>query len=175
MDTDFEPVPLFFGLFMFGLGLFLLIFTLAGGYQKQLKKKLESLFGSNTDLADELLRQLLDTPVVNHTYIHDGYILVAQGCNQLLLDSDDLVWAYKQTVRQKLYGIIPLGKTYRLVLKRSDGKEHMVVMKESQVKEMLDKIVHQFPTCAIGYTDKMLELYKQDPQIMRQVAAAQRQ
>ena len=47
--------------------------------------------------------------------------------------------------------------------------------KESQVKEMLDKIVHQFPTCAIGYTDKMLELYKQDPQIMRQVAAAQRQ
>ena len=173
-NYQLEVVPLFFGLFFLGIGLFFLFWAISGAYQKQVKGKLIELFGENTERADEFLRHMLQTPHVNHVHIDGGYILLAQGVNQMLLDSGDLVWAYKQTVRQKLYGIIPMGKSYRLVLKLENGKEVFAVMKEAQIKEQLTKIMQQFPECAIGYSDKMVALYKKDPKTMRQVAAAQR-
>lgn len=172
--NELEPVPLFFGLFFIGIALFFLIWSMSGKYQKQVKEKLTELFGDNTERADEFLRQLMDTPHVNKMHIHGGYILIRQGCNQKLLDSQDLVWAYKQTVQQKLYGIIPMGKTHRLVMKLADGRETFLVMKEADIKEQLTKILNQFPSCAIGYSDQMAALYKKDPNVMRQVAAVQR-
>ena len=175
VNNDLEVVPAFFGLFFLGLGLFFLIYVLSGSGQKQVKKKLQQLFGDNPDRAEEFLAGLMHTPAVAKTYIDNGYILLTAGYAQMLLDSDDLVWAYKQTVRQKLYGIIPLGKSYRLVLKLINGKEYPVVMKEAQVKELLTRITNQFPSCAIGYSDQMLAIYRKDPAAMRQVAAAQRQ
>ncbi len=174
-NTELEPVPLFFGLFFIGLGLFFLIQALTGHYQKQIKKKLVELFGENTERANEFLKSLMKTPAVGHIHINNGYLLLNQSLNQKLLDEKDLVWAYKQTIRQKLYGIIPIGKSHRLVLKLANGKEIFVVMKEKQIKEQLTKIAQQFPTCAIGYSDQLAQLYKKDPNTMRQVAAAQRQ
>lgn len=171
---DLEPVPLFFGLFFIGIALFFLVSALSGAYQKQIKQKLQELFGDNTERADEFLRHMMSTPAVQKMHIDGGYILLQQGITQMLLDSSDLVWAYKQTVRQKLYGIIPMGKSHRLVLKLANKKEVFVVMKEAQIKEQLNKILQQFPTCAIGYSDQMAALYKKDPNVMRQVAAAQR-
>lgn len=172
---ELEPVPLFFGLFFLGIAIFFLVWPLSGACQKQVKKKLEALYGDNTERADELLRRLMDTPSVNKMHIDSGFILLRTGWSQALLDSDDLVWAYKQTVTQKLYGIIPMGKSYRLVLKTADKRELPVVMKEKLIKEQLAKILHHFPNCAIGYSDQMAALYKKDPAIMRQVAAAQRE
>lgn len=171
---ELEVVPLFFGLFFIGFAVFFLIYGLSGACQKQVKNKLNQLFGDNTERADEFLRQLMETPHINKVHISNGYVLMRQNLNQVLLDSNDLVWAYKQTVRQKLYGIIPMGKTHRLVMKTADKKEFFAVMKEEQVKEQLTKILQQFPTCAIGYSDQMAALYKKDPETMRKVAAAQR-
>lgn len=173
-DYSLEIVPLVFGLIFLGIALFLLISALSGSYQKQIKKKLEEMFGENTERADEYLRQLMEIPAVNHLHIGNGAILLRQGYSQALLTSKDLVWAYKQTVRQKVYGIIPAGKTHRIVLKTADKKELFVVMKEAAVKEQLMKIAQQFPECAIGYTDQMAALYNKNPETMRQVAAAQR-
>lgn len=173
-NYDLEMVPLFFGLFFIGIAIFFLIYGLSGTCQKQVKKKLEQMFGDNTERADEFLRQLMEAPHVNKVHISGGYILMRQNLNQVLLDSNDLVWAYKQTVQQKLYGIIPMGKSHRLVLRTADKKEFFAVMKEEQVKEQLTKILRQFPTCAIGYSDQMAAFYKKDPDTMRKVAAAQR-
>ena len=103
-DTELEPVPLVFGLIFIGLGLFFLIQVLTGHYQKQVKQKLEQMFGENTERADEFLKELMKTPAVGHTHIAGGYLLLNQSLNQKLLDGQDLVWAYKQTIRQRLYG-----------------------------------------------------------------------
>lgn len=173
-DYSVEIVPLIFGLIFLAFAVYFLIAALSGKYQKQIRQKLELMFGDNTERADEFLRNLMETPAVNHLHINGGYILLAQGNNQVLLDSNDLVWAYKQTVRQKLYGFIPMGKSQRLVLKKADGKELLVVMKEAQIKEQLTVIAQQFPTCAVGYSDQLAALYRKDPSSMRQVAAAQR-
>lgn len=173
-NYDLEIVPLIFGLVFLAIAVYFLIAALSGTYQKQVKQKLEHLFGDNTERADEFLRHLMETPAVAKMHIDGGYILLSQGYTQMLLDSEDLVWTYMQTVRQKLYGIIPLGKTFRLVLKQANGKELFVVMKEAQVKEQLAKIAQQFPTCAIGYSDQLVALYRKDPNVLRQVAAAQR-
>lgn len=174
-DTETDYVMLILGFIFAVFGLAFLAAGLAGSYQKQVKAKLQELFGDNTERSDEFLGQLMETPAVCKLHISGGYILLAQGTNQMLLDSKDVLWAYKQTVRQKLYGFIPVGKNHRLVIKRADGKELFVVMKEEQIKEQLKKIAVQFPSCAIGYSDQMAALYKKDPNIMRQVAAAQRQ
>lgn len=174
-DTDLEPVPLIFGLVFIGLGLVFLFLALSGHYQKQVKEKLAQLFGENTERADEFLKNLMKTPAVGHLHINNGYLLVNQSLNQKLLDGQDLVWAYKQTIRQRLYGIIPIGKSHRLVLKLANGKEIDVVMREKQIKEQLNKIAQQFPTCAIGYSNQLAQFYQKDPNSMRQVAAAQRQ
>lgn len=173
-NYDLEIVPLIFGLVFLAIAVYFLIAALSGTYQKQVKQKLEQMFGDNTERADEFLRNLMDTPAVAKTHIAGGYILLRVGYAQKLLGSEELVWAYLQTVRQKLYGIIPIGKSYRLVLKLADGKELPVVMKEAQVKEQLTKIAQQFPSCAIGYSDQLAALYRKDPNTMRQVAAAQR-
>ena len=174
-DTDVDYVMLVMGFIFVVFGLALLIATLGGSYQKQVKQKLQDLFGDNTERADEFLGQLLDTPSVSKLHISNGYIFLHQGMNQMLLDANDVLWAYKQTTRQKLYGIIPVGKSYSLVVKKTDGKELSVVMKEEEVTQQLKKIANQFPNCVIGYTDQLAAMYKKDPNIMRQVAAAQRQ
>lgn len=174
-DADVDYVMLVMGFVFVVIGLAFLAATLGGSYQKQVKQKLHDLFGENTERADEFLGQLLETPSLNKLHISNGYILLHQGMNQMLLDVNDVLWAYKQTTRQKLYGIIPIGKSYSLVVKKADGKELSVVMKEEEVTQQLKKIANLFPTCAIGYTDQMAAMYKKDPNIMRQVAAAQRQ
>lgn len=174
-NTEIDYVALIMGFVFTVFGLAFLVAGLAGSYQKQVKQKLTDLFGENTDRADEFLGQLMDTPSVSKLHISGGYLLLRQGMAQMLLDASDVVWAYKQTVRQKLYGLIPMGKSHRLVIKKADGKEVAIVMKEDQIKQQLMKVAQQFPTCAIGYSDQMAALYKKDPNIMRQVAAAQRQ
>ena len=172
-ENSLELFPLVLGLFFLAMAVILLVSSLSGSNQKQLTKKLQQIFGDNTERADEFLRHMLEAPAVGKVHIDGGYILFADGTN-VLLDSEDLVWAYKQTVRQKLYGIIPVGKTHRLVLKKADGRDLFAVMKEEQVKEGLSKIAQQFPSCAIGYSDQLASLYRKDPNALRQVAAAQR-
>lgn len=175
VDTEVDYVILVIGFVFTIFGLSFLAAGLTGSFQKQVKNKLTELFGENTERADEFLGQLMETPSVAKLHINGGYILMRQGMAQILLDSSDVVWAYKQTVRQKLYGIIPLSRSHRLVIKKADGKELAVIMKEEEVKAQLKKIARHFPTCAIGFSDQMASLYKKDPNIMRQVAAAQRE
>lgn len=174
-DYSIQIVPLIFGIAFFAAAIIMLVLAFTGWYQRQVKEKVDQLFGGNTERANEVLGSIQkNVPAVAGMQIGNGLILLRHGSSHYLYDSNDLVWAYKQITRQKLYGIIPIGKTFSLMLKLSNGKEIAVPMNEAKVKEQLEKLIQQFPTCAIGYSDQLAGMYRNDPTSLRQVAAAQR-
>lgn len=169
-------VPLLIiGIVLLGAAAALVVMTLMGQFQKQLRQKLENASAQSPEALSELIGNMLkNVPAVAGLRIDGGYMLLRSGFSHFFYDSGDLVWAYQQVTRQKLYGIIPIGKTYALILKMADGTEKAIPMKQAQVKQQLETLMLQFPGCVIGYSDELKKLYRDNRGALRQVAAAQR-
>lgn len=173
-DYSVQILPLLLGFACFAAIAVLLVLAFTGWYQRQVKEKLDQLFGGSTEQADALLGSLLNASAEGNVRISGGCLLVRSGASHFLYDGNDLLWAYQQVTRQKLYGIIPIGKTFSLMLKLTGGREKAVPMKEEKVQQLLEAIARQFPGCAVGYSDQLAAMYRTDPASLRQVAAAQR-
>jgi hypothetical protein len=72
---------------------------------------------------------------------------------------DDLLWAYHKVTQQRLYYIIPAGKTHELKLNFADA-ELAVRGKENQVLGALDQLAATRPWVVIGYSDELAKLWK---------------
>lgn len=166
------PLVIFAAIFL-GAAVILLVMALQGKFQSQVSEKIAAS-GNPEGFGEFLSAMHSNVPAVAGTRIYNGYVLVRSGCRHYLYDYNELVWAYKQTTTQKLYGLIPIGKNYSLVLKLANGKETAIPMKEALIKEQLEKLVAQIPTCAIGYNEQLASAYRQDPNSLRQIGAAQR-
>lgn len=173
-DTSVSVWMLVLGIALLGVAVVLVVMALQGRFQKQIAEKLKSSANSSEVIYQLLEHMRADIPAVGGLRIDGGCILLRSGFSHYLYDGSDLVWAYKQVTQHKLYGIIPTGKSFGLTLKLADGSEKIVAMKEAQVKEQLEKIVVQFPNCAVGYSDELMALYRNNRAALRQVAAAQR-
>lgn len=157
-----------------GIAVVLVVMALTGRFQRQITQKAANSSASSPEAFYERIKYMRkNVPAVSGLRIDGGCIFLRNGFSHYFYDANDLVWAYKQVVRQKLYGIIPISKTYSLMLKMADGTEKSVAMKEARVAEQLEKIMRQFPGCAIGYSDDLMTMYRSDPNTLRQVAAAQ--
>lgn len=173
-DYSIQPVPLVIGAVLLGIAVLLLVLALTGHFQKQVKEKIENS-GYGSERFDDLLIHLYkDVPCVAGLRMDSGWILLRHGFSHFLYNSNDLVWAYQQVTRQKLYGVIPIAKNYSLMLKLADGKEKAVPMNQKKIKEQLEIIAGQFPSCAIGYNDQLASLYRTNPNALREVGVAQR-
>lgn len=174
-DFDLNVIALIISLVCIAAAVLLLVLVFQGRFQRQITEKLEQMFGDNPERQDEFLKHMLNkVPNVGGMRMDNGYIYLCQGMSHYLYDSRDLVWAYQQVTRQKLYGIITVGKNYGVALKMADGTSKVVAMPKKKVGEMLQKIAEQFPGCVIGYSDQLAALYNQNRGAMANVAAAQR-
>lgn len=174
-DFDLNVIALIISLVCIAAAVLLLVLVFQGRFQRQITEKLEQMFGDNPERQDEFLKHMLNkVPNVGGMRMDNGYIYLCQGLSHYLYDSRDLVWAYQQVTRQKLYGIITVGKNYGVALKMADGTSKVVAMPKKKVGEMLQKIAEQFPGCVIGYSDQLAALYNQNRAAMANVAAAQR-
>lgn len=72
---------------------------------------------------------------------------------------DNLVWVYKKTVKQRMYGVIPMGTTYAAELNFSDGQAH-ITSKQKNVDELLALASQRAPWAVTGYTDDLARLWK---------------
>ena len=169
-----DPVFMVIGGVLLAIAVVMLVMVLSGHYQRQVKERLLQYFGTYADKANEFMNYMVNLPSVKGLRIGAGYMLVRAGYHHFLYDGNDVVWAYQQTTRQRLYGVIPLGKTYTLMLGLSDGKFKTVPMSEAKVKEQLQLIARNFPTVAVGYSEQLRSLYNSNREALRQVAAAQR-
>lgn len=174
VDYSVQTVPLIFAVIFLGAAIIMLVLGITGWYQRQVKERLLQYFGSYTDKSDEFMNYMLSLQNVKGLRVGAGYMLLRQGYSHYLLDGNDIVWAYQQVTRQKLYGIIPLGKTFALMLKTADGKQKLLQMSEAQVKTQLQLIAQHFPTVAIGYSAQLQNMFQNNPASLREVAASQR-
>lgn len=174
-EFQLEVVPLVFGALFLGAAIFLTVLKLSGHYQKQLRRKLEEMFGGNPERSNDFMRYMLESvPKTHGLRIVQGYVLARSGGFDILLDSKDLVWAYRQVTRHRLYGIIPLGKSYAVMLRTADGKRHSIPMSQKATDQVLSLLGQCFPQTVIGYSSELERLYLSDRAAMARVAESQR-
>jgi hypothetical protein len=72
---------------------------------------------------------------------------------------DDLLWAYHKVTQQRLYYVIPAGKTHELKLNFADA-EIAIRGKENLVLDALDQLAAARPWLVVGYSDPLAALWK---------------
>ena len=174
-EFELEVVPLIFGIVFAIAALVFAGLKLSGQYQKHLRRKLEQMFGGNRERSNDFMKFMLESvPKIHGLRIARGYLLARVGGYDMLYDVNDLVWAYQQTTRHRLYGIIPMGKSYSLMLCTADGKRQSITMSDKATKEILTQLRGSFPNTVIGYSKELENLYNTNRTAMAGVAASQR-
>lgn len=72
---------------------------------------------------------------------------------------DNLVWAYKKTVKRRIYFFIPAGTTYVAVLNFSDGQAQ-ITSSQKNVDELLALASARAPWAVKGFSDDLAKHYK---------------
>ncbi len=163
------------GVICLALAIFLVAYAGSGKYQKQLVQKANELSPGNPEYVYDRIAQLCqDVPAVKGLRIGSGLVYLEQGARQFLYGAQDVCWAYKQTTRHRLYGIIPMGKSYALVLRTASGAMHSIPNREAKVTEQLENIMMALPYCVVGYSKELETLYHKDRPQFIQIAMSQR-
>jgi hypothetical protein len=93
------------------------------------------------------------------TFVTPEYV-ITQGWTKLdIKPMEQLLWAYKQVTQQKLYYIIPAGKTYAASLNFEKGTV-LLSGKQDKVDEVLEYVAARAPWAAFGHDDDIAQVYK---------------
>lgn len=71
---------------------------------------------------------------------------------------ENLVWAYKKTIKRRMYGIIPMGTTFAAELYFTDGRAE-IAAKQKNVDELLALATERTPWAVKGYSDDLAKFY----------------
>ena len=150
---------------LLALGIVPMIKALRGGYQKQVREKLEES-GSLEAEAEKAERFYDSAPETSGVRMDRNYVFFQNGAESILLRPWDVAWAYQSTTQHRTNGI-PTGKTYAAVLRTMDGKSYTLGMKEKEVQALLAAIQTALPGVVLGYDDELEKLYKSDRNAFR--------
>ncbi|MDD3429488.1 MAG: hypothetical protein PHG02_05755 [Oscillospiraceae bacterium] len=146
---------------LIGVGLYMLLRALVGGYQSKMKKIVSAQENSEL-LWDELEKFYENTEPVNGIRISENWILYQKGANSVLLWAKDIVWAYQSTTTHRMYGI-PTGKTYCVVLRTGEGKQYQIAVKtETMAQDVIRQLEDKLLGVTVGYTAEIVALYNTD-------------
>lgn len=139
--------------------LWILIATLTGAYQKSIKAYCRA--SESPDVTMEELEQFYrDTEPVNGVRVGRWILFESKG-KDILLDTNNAVWAYMHTVNHTTNGI-PTGRTFGVILRTRDRKKYEISMKnEAAARGVLDTIARDMPRTVLGYTPKLERFYNQ--------------
>ncbi len=145
---------------LLGLGIVPIIKAFCGGFQKQVRSKLEE--SGPLEMEAEKAERFYDSAQeVSGVKMDRNYVFFQNGAESVLLRPWDLAWAYQSTTQHRTNGI-PTGKTYSAILRTMDGKTYTLGMKEQQVQSLLSAIQTSLPGVVLGYDDELEKLYKSD-------------
>ncbi len=86
--------------------------------------------------------------------------VITQGWTKLdIKPMEQLLWAFKQVTQQKLYYIIPAGKTYAASLNFEKGSL-LLKGKQDKVDEVLEYVAARAPWAAFGHDEDIAQVYK---------------
>lgn len=93
---------------------------------------------------------------------NNEYFMAVNGTNVSFAPAEKLIWAYFRVVQHRT-NFIPTGKTYSVLVKRSDGVQHEVAMKdEAACKRALGYLASNYPYMYIGYDNKWNQMYNKN-------------
>jgi hypothetical protein len=75
---------------------------------------------------------------------------------------DSLVWAYLETVRHKIQGIIPYRTTHQLILWDRTGRGAAIILKKRDAEPALASLQAAAPWMFFGYTEVLKESWNND-------------
>lgn len=174
-DDTFGTVMLaVFGAVFLAVALFLVIRACIGANQKQILDKAMQLSPAAPEMILDQLDQMHDANPKAKILMNGRFIFANNGNASRLYAMEELVWAYHAVTTQRVY-FIPVGKTHSLALAMLDGKIIQVPMKEDQVKEQLQAIQAQHPSCFLGFSKDLEAMYRKNPASLLQLRASQTQ
>lgn len=139
--------------------LWILLAVLTGSYQKSVKAYCRASESPEVTM-EELEQFYRDTEPVNGVRVGKWILFESKG-KDILLDTNNAVWAYMHTVNHTSNGI-PTGKTFGVILRTRDRKKYEIPMKnEAAAREVLDTIARDMPRTVLGYTPKMERFFNQ--------------
>lgn len=108
----------------------------------------------DTDFAGQALRK-------NRFYLSRRWLVSGSG-EVHIVHVDALVWAYPETIRHKLNGIIPIGTTHQLAVWERSGRGVGVKLKKREVEGALKAVAEAAPWILLGYTETIKESWNND-------------
>lgn len=128
-------------------------------------RELDRFCAENSGLQKEELENLWQQGLAeNGLWINRLAVLFFQNSRLRVLPAERLVWAYQQITTHRYAGIIPMGKSYALVLRDDKGKKYTVTQrKQANALGALEYIRQTLPGAVVGYDASMEPLYAADP------------
>ncbi|MFD3156851.1 DUF6709 family protein [Haloimpatiens sp. FM7330] len=96
--------------------------------------------------------------------ITENYVVVQTQQIVFALPLRELMWVYKENIKNKIFFVIPVCKTNRLTFVFSDKNTYTVDLYRSEkvIDEVIEYISKNCKTCFVGYTEELNNLFKKD-------------
>lgn len=104
--------------------------------------------------------------------ITEQYLIRSTFFSFELLRISDVLWAYKKITRHSV-NFIPTGKTYEATVYCRDGKA-LIPGRQKKTDALLEFLAQQVPWAIFGYSKELEEIYKKDPEAVRQAVDQKR-
>lgn len=122
-----------------GVGMFLLFYSLAGEFQKDIKKYISNEKGSKVYRREKVENFLKNAPCKYNLRFDSQFLCNRRGMWTTFLETQKIIMAYKKTRIVKYKIFIPVYKSCELVLITTDGKKKTIdFRRERYVDEVLE-------------------------------------
>ncbi|MCM1161061.1 MAG: hypothetical protein NC412_07540 [Roseburia sp.] len=143
-----------------------------GGYYKMVTQYCKKAPDYDRAMA-ELERFYQATAPVYGFRIARDFIMAPNGADTILIESKELLWAYKITTTHRTNGI-KTGTSYSVMLKLRNGKNYNLGLSEQQVEDILEIIGQRLPFVFIGFDRELERAYNNKNSRQELIAAADR-
>lgn len=165
----FMAIAAFFLIF----GIIWLVKGLKGSYLKNIWKYCEA--SGSPEMAKARLEQFYaTTPEVCGIRISSEYFLALQASKVLFTESKNIIWVYQHVLRHSV-NLIPVAKTYSIMLVNADGSRIEVGMRgKKKAEAAIEHIAQVLPYVFFGYEEQLQNAFNQNRQAMIQAVAERR-
>lgn len=107
--------------------------------------------------------------------LDDRFFLMVVGSTVHFIETSDIVWIYPN-VTQHSYNFIPTGKTYAIKVKKRNGREVFISVKNKRaMDEVMQYIGSRIPYVILGYDKEIEKIYNRNRNEMIQEVDRRRQ
>lgn len=126
-------------------------------------QQLEVRTGMSAEAVNEKISAEYREPLLQKVGVRitNSWVVFTKLLSYQVYKKEDIVWLYQEITRHRWYGLIPIGKSYAVVLGMKDGRLHEISIKtKTQSEKTLEKMKELCPQTICGYSDDLDRLFK---------------